>query len=306
MIWLSIAFISALLIAIWLTGPVKRQKLKKVLYVTTVAQVALFIITVWALNWLVALDIFFPDLDGDTFNVSSSLFAALALLGVAYSLHLQRSQNKETSKALLTQAKQVTRQNFEGIFFQLLRMYSNVVDNFTFQDSHKAWLTGQQAINELLSQVDSKYAGFDGMKWPASQSSLDNFRSAYSKVYTANRGASGAYFRTIHTILRLLSKLDLPEDDKRDYAKILRAQMSDIEASFLTFNYLSNNTTDRFNPLIVEFRMLKNADVDRWQVLRELLPYIPAEAFGSRKAHDTRAKTPEPMPQPDNREYNQY
>lgn len=282
-----------------------RDHVMRTVRVTGISLVVLAAFGFWIWNGMLAYGPDRDDINGDLWNMSSSLFAALAFVGVVLGVWYQHKQLLDAQNGLKEQGKQIDRQNFETTFFHLLGTYANVVANFRYEAGKAKW-TGQEAIEKFLSRVDDEYSGNIGFQRPECVTPLDHFRKIYGEVYADNYGMSGSYFRTIHTILRHLDRLSLPDGEKRDYAKILRAQMTDLEATFLAFNYLSNNTTDRFNPLILRYRMLKNADLDERKSMVELLCFIDPEAFGSRKAHEKRNITPIQIPKPDNVEFNQY
>lgn len=255
---------------------------------------------------------------GDLFGSVNSLFAGLAFAGVIYSVRLQREdlrivrEDSRRTKAVLekqeanneAQRRQIDRQNFEATFFRLLETYASAVRNLKFStDPTSPALEGHDAIAGLIRKIDTTFMEGPGRDSATPKPSLRHFRDCYGLVYRSNYGKSGAYFRTLHTILRLLDKAEM--SNERDYAKILRAQMTDVEATFLALNFLSNHTTIRFNPLIEKYHMLKNADIGSSRSLEYLLEFLPAAAFGSRSVHDIWNITATPLPPPENDDYRQ-
>ena len=72
-----------------------------------------------------------------------------------------------------------------------------------------------------------------------------------SKEQTAN------YFRTIYRIFRFISNSGIPEKEKMDYAKIVRAQLSESELFFLYYNSFTEYGI-KFRKMINDFDILKH------------------------------------------------
>ena len=55
--------------------------------------------------------------------------------------------------------------------------------------------------------------------------------------YTDNRSKIAAYYRTLYRIFELIDESDLINDEqKKEYAKIIRAQLTESELFFLRYN----------------------------------------------------------------------
>lgn len=103
-------------------------------------------ISLWVLNFFVAISGWDDrGLFGDVFGASNSIFSALALLGVAWSIAMQRDElrlirdERDQTREILAfqtdhvgaQNKVMAKQAFEGTFFHLYSYFSTTISGFS-------------------------------------------------------------------------------------------------------------------------------------------------------------------------------
>ncbi len=110
---------------------------------------------------------------GDMFGGVNALFSGLAFTGLIYTIYLQMTELREQREELkLTreelagqkeimakQSEQITIQNFESAFFQLLKIHNEVISEISVGDAYYS-MEGRDAFEELLKHVNSKYSNF--------------------------------------------------------------------------------------------------------------------------------------------------
>lgn len=224
-----------------------------------VALLVAVILGVMGLNWWYASLEGERGTFGDMFGASNALFSGLAFAGVAYAIILQRaevaiaraglhaSQEIQREQARLTQVQQeaLARQMFEGTFFKLLDLFVHLVDEIDIETSAGRVLRGKDAFVEVLRELD-----------PAAPV------ASYEAAFLRYKSDLGHYFRTLVNMLRFVDTAVLAENvDTRLYTNLIRAQISDPEATVLALHGLSRWGAG-LKPLLEDYALLKNADLE--------------------------------------------
>jgi hypothetical protein len=230
---------------------------------------------------------------GSGFAALSTLFTAVGFLAVLASLGAQRralrvqqeeidANRNEIDRNRREQQEQTHRQQFDATFFQLLTLMRELRENIRFpKDNVGGKFAGLEAIDVAVSELGKAlrpHRIFDSM--PAvTRVELGHLYEA-QVVSQAGTGLS-PYFRVIYTMLdRLRDDAVLRENEKIDYARLLRSQLNKNEAALVGANGTSGVSKDLFD-LIVKFRMLKYAQDA--VIGLELMQIYPPETFQARK-----------------------
>ena len=183
------------------------------------------------------------------------------LLLVRTFLH-QQSVTKSNERQLETQ-------RFNNLFFELMNLYHKEVAELCGQDFNLYRRTSNQEDNSEFIERELRYDDkdfFDVSKEKLQQSYqngnsfLVNRKlalSLYMDFYIKNKTKMGAYFRTLYRIYDLIDNADLEESSKKNYLKIVRAQLTESELFFLRYNamtYYGNN----FIKYINKYNILKH------------------------------------------------
>lgn len=169
---------------------------------------------------------------GDFFGgVLGALFALISVLYVAKTF---REQQKETKA-----------QRFNTIFSELLALYQSEVKNL------EEFLSTEK--NTIKDQFNSESSSFSKIRKDAYNSYMD--------FYAKNRGRIESYFRVLFRIFEFIDKSDLIDDSQRkEYAKIIRAQLKGDELFWLRYNALCIEGED-FIEYLNKYRVLKHLAV---------------------------------------------
>ncbi|HDI2820668.1 TPA: putative phage abortive infection protein [Acinetobacter baumannii] len=206
----------------------------------------------------------FGDFVGGLLNPT---IAALALYWLISSVKLQIEELKETNKALSEtvetakkQQNQVSLQNFESLFFQLLKNKTEVTKDIV--------LIGQQYNTSYYFKSDS-FSGKDAFK-----GCIHHFKSSQKdKVWEDYYREElldyfGSYFRVCYQIVKIIDQNESLKTvgkvegkgyslKQKEYFDIFRATLTQHELETFFFNCLSMYGNGKFKNLIEKFGMFE-------------------------------------------------
>lgn len=137
----------------------------------------------------------------------------------------------------------MTVQRFNDLFFRLIDLYHELSADLSIK-AHSSITVDNRSyivINEERRDKDF-FDSWQSVMKSGYQPSLTfndiNNLSLhyYNKFYETNRNKLGAYFRTLYRILELIDESPILDTEKRNYAKILRAQLCESELFMLYYN----------------------------------------------------------------------
>lgn len=203
---------------------------------------------------------------GDSFSALNAAFSGLALLGLGATVYQQlkfsERQRIETGKA-----------EFERLFFQMFSLIRELRGELRFASrasirdlTPEPFLTAGALENKEKLGVDAIKSAYYSIVRVLDDPELQNKRGAIrvERVYNAvvNRrfeAEFSPYFRAIYSLLRSIdTSRHLTHDERLDYSRLLRSQMTSHEVVLLGLNGLSKNSKD-LEKYIVKYRMLKYA-----------------------------------------------
>lgn len=214
----------------------------------------------------------FGDFVGGSLN---PIFAMLAFFALLYTIALQSHELEATRDELQRSASAFEQQNivlerqaFEATYFQLLRMYSELVDSLEIAvpknldsppKSDDSTYRGRRALEKLnrvfLDEYLRRVARGDHI-----EEDKEARRVEYSKFYQDYGFALGHYFRTIYNIVRYVDESRLGKDQKYFYVRLLRAQLSRSELAFLFYNVTFGPGEEKFLPKVNAYGLLKHLE----------------------------------------------
>lgn len=251
------------------------------------AAMFLLVVMLWFSSWLIITHYIKDPTNqgtfGDTFGAVNALFSGLAFAGLIATLlyqkeelKLQREELQQTREELKGQReefeeqnKTLKRQRFENTFFNMLSLQQEITNNLLlqckiFKEDIERDVTykGREAFKGIYEDAVFEYEGSisitnTGLKYILKNNWLDG----YTKIPATNR--FDHYFRHLYRIFKYVDTTDLISDEERyEYACIVRSQLSDYELIMLFFNGLSDNGKEKFKPLIEKYAILKNMRPD--------------------------------------------
>lgn len=200
-------------------------------------------------------------------GVLGTIFGVISVLLMFKTFDHQR-------KATADNQTQLEIERFHDLFFELLRLYQSQVSDLcgvyrTFEKSKKDNLT-EDENTELheYSYNNKDFFDFEKEKLQRVFTPKKSFEQnqaealkTYMFFYIKNKDKIGAYYRTLYRIYDLIDNAKtIPEGIKKDYLKIIRAQLTETELFFLRYNALTYYG-HKFIKYINEYNILKHLPV---------------------------------------------
>jgi len=157
-----------------------------------------------------------------------AIFTLVGILLLYETLSLQRQEFIESRKVFI-------KQQFDNSFFGLLELYKENLNQLNCYDLFTNKLTGKDFFEYQQNQMSNNFVPENTLSRNRKKAIND-----FQKVYVNNENYLSTYFRTLYRIYSLIDNSDLVEDDKAEYSKILRAQLSYSELVFIRYNAMTD------------------------------------------------------------------
>ncbi len=178
-------------------------------------------------------------------------------------LRLNRIELEETRKVLNEQKKEfelqnktLLNQNFQNLFFQLLRNYTDIVHHIDLGTGNTK-ISGRDCFKEMYRNFIASFKRLAQEQF----SELEKIERAYSNCFKVYRIDLSHYFRNLYNFVKLIDRSDVSDEDKRMFVNTLKAQLSTYELALLFYNCLSSFGSKRFKPLVEKYNLVKNLPV---------------------------------------------
>lgn len=265
------------------------------------------VIALWGLSWW----IIHKNIDcstergtfGDMFGAVNALFSGLAFAGLIVTLlyqkeelKLQREELAQTREELKGQReefeeqnKTMKRQRFENTFFNMLSLQQEITHNLSYENPIQD--EAELMRYDVKQRTYKNRAVFEGLYTNAiidydgsrCYGGIINKLAIHGcAAYSLVRGLSflDHYFRHLYRIFKYVDTSDsISEDERYEYACIVRSQLSDYELVMLFYNCLTSNGRAKFKPLIEKYVIFNN-------LREELLANVEHKKLYAETAYD--------------------
>lgn len=256
------------------------------LQVTSIAITTVVILSLWILNWVLLGDKIPANgmndrgTFGDMFGAVNALFSGLAFGGIIWTillqrneLKLQREESRESRKEAVEQNKTLRAQRFEHTFFNMLNLQNEIIKNLqtstgkgrkVIQDAKNS-LTSFLSLSNLKEIAGSLDWGFyRNETWEGH--SITTFHAGgvlkdfyHQEFYDQYSSHFNHYFRHLYHIFKFIYFSKLEVGEKKFYATLARASLSQDELYLIAFNGLIDGYGNpNFLYLIKEYDILQN------------------------------------------------
>ncbi len=199
---------------------------------------------------------------GDSYGNLNTLFTGLAFIGVAGSIFLQISESRKRDA-------ESKREAIEARFFRLNDALRAIISDMVTREKRTMWRSmstetveqireGKDAFEFIVNALLKEIAGLQRERKEASVNA-DVVLEAYATVYGKCQDDLGPYFRMLYRIFTYIERAS--ENDRTDYAKIVRAEFSGSEVIILAANGASSYGK-KFKPFIQKYDLLKHYPVE--------------------------------------------
>jgi len=210
---------------------------------------------------------------GDQFGAVNALFTGLAFAGVIYAIFLQRHEVEllheelEKTKEILKQQEELAasqldaqrKQIFEGTFFQMLSLFNGIVSSMDLVGVSGNRITGKDVFRTFVREIKNQPTIQAAIMYPEQEVDAGKSEAAYETVYKKHVSDLAHYFRVLYNLYKFVDESGM--GNKKFYTNILRAQLSDDEATILFLNGLTDRG-EKFKPLLEKYTVLKNVNRD--------------------------------------------
>lgn len=185
-------------------------------------------------------------------GVLGTIFALISILILIKTLNQQRIATEKNKE-------QIDNQRFNDLFFELLKLYQSEVAELcgNIKKENDTQITNINYNNKDFFDFEKEIIQND---FNPTTSYLGNVYEAlkiYMFFYIKHRTKIAICFRTLYRIYDLIDNSELNESIKKNYLKIIRAQLTDSELFFIRYNamtYYGNN----FVKYINKYNILKH------------------------------------------------
>lgn len=187
---------------------------------------------------------------GDMFGAVNALFSGLAFAALVITVYLQ-------SNALIQTRAEVEERSFENKFFQLIHGYNDILNGigkYQKVDGGIVRIVGRQRFEKLYQEYQGE---FNTQLQKAQQE--DPFKlvqRTYKTFFERNEAELGNYFLNLYNIVAFIDRSSI--SNKKDYTRLLRAQLSSYEVLLLFYNCLSEYGHEKFKPLLEKYSLLEH------------------------------------------------
>ena len=227
--------------------------------------IILFTVSIWFVlcKGIIPLDKggLFGDLYG---GVLGTILSLLSVLIVVKTFAYQRIVTQQNNKQLETQ-------RFNDLFFELLHLYQKETAELCGQipviNKEKAKSESADDTDVVEGHINYNDKDFFDYEKQMMQDAFESDKSFvgnrtkalsyYMSFFIDNSTKMAAYFRTLYRIYDLIDNSKLDEDQKKNYLKIIRAQLTESELFFIRYNSTSYNGRN-FIYFINKYNVLKH------------------------------------------------
>jgi hypothetical protein len=198
---------------------------------------------------------------GDSFGILGGLFAGLAFIAACVAGYFQWVAMRDEQTAAAENA-------VESRFFQLLNSLQSTLnemrqgDNVGRQATRKiaVWLLEDlRPCRTLDAGISDQARHANIQEWFELFHEGKDCQGAIRSAVAPAADLLGQVFRLIYHILKYVnSSNDITREDKRSYAALLRAHLSNPELAMLFYNSMTPHGFKRAFPLLAGYRMFKN------------------------------------------------
>ncbi|HGU9822323.1 TPA: putative phage abortive infection protein [Enterobacter cancerogenus] len=181
---------------------------------------------------------------GDSWGAFTSIFSALGFCGVLWTLQLQREATQKIEMDSLKRDESEKLRDFENSFFNMLSILQTLIKDMRVENSsgrklaegRHVFLYFYKNFKKEVRQKNGRRLDFNTNDYlDVQQASL--LMSNEYRIYFKNRAQNlSHYFRYVYNMFKFIHESELCNVDKKKYANILRAQLSNYELLMLFYN----------------------------------------------------------------------
>ena len=194
-------------------------------------------------------------------GILNPLFSLTALFALLYTIKLQSKELHESTEQLKASAEAFKLQNnvliqqqFENKFFQMLGVFTNIVET----------LETELRVNDELKTIKGRncFIELSPFLWQKLEENvtneMSNLSSKYREFYKWNEHFLDRYYLSLNLVICFVDYSKLLEEEKKFYCSIIRTQFSAHELAFLFYHCLCmDGEWQELSTMVKKYDMLK-------------------------------------------------
>lgn len=178
--------------------------------------------------------------------VGGFIGSLLSVVLLYYTFKSQIVESKENAKVYI-------KQQFNETFFHLLHQYNSIIETISVrvEGDEPMTLYGKEALHYYVQQMQTE---FDHGEF------YENRKEAvgcFMNFYAAHEDFTPIYYRTLYRIFDMIAITDIGDNEKVEYAKIARSQLTDSELVLLRYNAMTTYGRN-MRKYVVNYNLLKH------------------------------------------------
>ncbi len=229
---------------------------------------------------------------GDSFNVLTSLFTGLAFAGVIISVILQTQELKEARDEFRGQKEALENQEFDNKFFQMLNLLNNIKEGFSIRTGSSTYTKVEEVMQHLKDKFHDLFRRSydeDVINGSSNEEKFAYFQKEFIEFNNTYDTTFKYFFINLYQILKYIDTHQKNPITAKEYANILRAQLSKNELILLTYNAIGVQafTTNKYQLLVEKYSFFEHLKFDDFcergaiiTILTSVLAKYDDAAFG--------------------------
>ena len=191
-------------------------------------------------------------------GVLGTLFAMISIVLLIRTFNQQRYATNESIKLTETQ-------RFNDLFFELLRIYQDEIkelqvhsenENVSGEDNSLFVCNNKDFFNHNMQLMQDKFK-----QQTSFEKNEDEALKLYMFLYIEYKSKLSIYYRILYRIYDLIDNAtNIEESSKKDYLKIIRAQLTESELFFLRYNAMGFYGA-KFTTYLNKYNVLKHLPI---------------------------------------------
>ncbi|WP_312069222.1 putative phage abortive infection protein [Lelliottia nimipressuralis] len=181
---------------------------------------------------------------GDSWGAFTSIFSAMGFCGVLWTIKLQMDATKKIEEESSKREEAEKIRDFESSFFNMLNILQTLIKDMRVESvSGKTLAEGRHVFLYFFRRFKKEVKKKNGMLLDFNSNDALEVTKASLRMsneyrfYFRNRAQNlSHYFRYIYNMFKIIHESDLNSANKKKYANILRAQLSNYELLMLFYN----------------------------------------------------------------------
>lgn len=211
-------------------------------------------------------------------GITAPFLSTVTLVLLYLTYRSQKEEVAQSRQVLENQTETLNKQQFETTFFNMLNLHHDIVKTIDLKKKDRTLHEMRQEAHGLIAENpketvygrDCFRTFYEGYKVEYGKVVKEKHETntygyqeiinkAYENYYKRHQSDLGHYFRNLYHVFKLIKRSEVK--NKKEYASLVRAQLSSHELLMLFYNSLSDQG-EKFKPLIEEFHILKGMPED--------------------------------------------